>query len=67
MLTERMERENEEVLKKMEDYRKREATQQIPDDVDSKKQGAGGVSNHEKSIHEPDPCSGTGKHANRQP
>ena len=33
------------------------------DDVDSNKQGAGGVSNHEKSIHETDPCSGTGKHA----
>ena len=31
MLTERLEREREEVLKKIEDYRKREATQQIPD------------------------------------
>ena len=51
MLTERLEREREEVLKKIEDYRKREATQQIP--VDSSKQGAGGM----------DPCSGTRKHA----
>ena len=58
MLRERIEKEKTEVLKRMEEYKKRE-TSQHGEHENHTYTGAGSPSNHEECDH----VSGTGKHA----